>query len=64
MHPGVDWKSAPKASQWWAVDGDGKAHWFKSPDIAPFTSFWYTESVPAPLFGYAGDWRESLTRRP
>jgi hypothetical protein len=46
------------------VDADGKAHWFKSPNVAAFTDFWFTESEQAPLFGYSGDWRESLTKRP
>lgn len=64
MHDGVDWKAAPKIAQWWAVDADGKAHWFKAPNVAAFTDFWFTESEQAPLFGYSGDWRESLTRRP
>lgn len=64
MHDGVDWKDAPKTAQWWAVDADGKAHWFKSPNVAAFTDFWFTVSEQAPLFGYSGDWRESLTRRP
>jgi hypothetical protein len=64
MHDGVDWKSAPKTAQWWAVDADGNAHWFKSPNVAAFTDFWFTDSEPAPSFGYEGDWRESLTRRP
>jgi hypothetical protein len=47
MHAGVDWKAAPKTAQWWAVDSDGTAHWFKSPNVAPFTLFWYTESKRA-----------------
>jgi hypothetical protein len=64
MHVGVDWKSAPKTAQLWAVDANGEAHWFKSPNVAPLTDFWYTDSEAAPLFGYDKDWRESLTRRP
>ncbi len=39
MHTGVDWKTAPKNAQWWAVDANGRAHWFLWPDIAPFTIF-------------------------
>jgi hypothetical protein len=61
---GVDWKAAPRTAQWWAVDGNMQAHWFMAPNIAPFTDFWFTDHVPAPLFGYEGDWRESLTGRP
>ncbi len=64
MHTGVDWKTAPKNAQWWAVDANGQAHWFMSPDVAPFTDFWFADHVPAPHFGYEGDWRKSLTARP
>ena len=64
MHQGVDWKAAPKSAVWWAVDADGMAHWFKSPNVAPFTAFWFADQERAPLFGYEGDWRESLTTRP
>jgi len=28
MHNSVDWTKAPKNAYWWAVDEDGKAHWF------------------------------------
>ena len=64
MHQRVDWKKAPKNAIWWAVDADGTAHWFISPDIKPFTGFWFTSQMPAPLFAFFGDWRESLTERP
>jgi hypothetical protein len=64
MHSDVDWKTAPKNALWWAVDADVKAHWFKAPDIAPFTNFWFADQEPAPLFEFEGDWRESLTTRP
>jgi hypothetical protein len=64
MHSGVDWKAAPKSALWWAVDADGTAHWFNAPNVAPFTNFWFADPENAPLFDYAGDWRESLTKRP
>lgn len=64
MYVGVDWKKAPKNAFWWAVDEDGKAHWFKGPDVIPHTKFWFMDVDPAPLFGYEGGWRESLTRGP
>lgn len=60
----IDWKLAPKNARWWAVDANGEAHWFCEPDIAAFTDFWFSDSVTAPLFGYVGDWRESLVERP
>ncbi|GAA0907557.1 hypothetical protein GCM10009552_15640 [Rothia nasimurium] len=62
-HPAVDWSQAPKLARWWAMDSDGHVHWFLAPDVAPFTNFWFSEPVPAPDFGYAGDYRESLTER-
>jgi len=64
MHRSVDWKVAPKNALWWAMDADGKAHWFNSPTVAPFTAFWFADETPAPTFGYVGDWRASLTPRP
>jgi hypothetical protein len=64
MHNGVNWKAAPKNARWWAVDADGTAHWFNSPNVVPFTAFWFVDQETAPLFGYDGDWRESLTARP
>lgn len=60
----IDWAQAPKGSQWWAVDADGTAHWFLAPNVAAHTSFWFSEPVLAPAFGFAGDWRQSLTERP
>jgi hypothetical protein len=61
----VDWKQAPRAARWWAVDAKGEAHWFFPPDVAAFTNFWWQEApVPAPRFGFDGDWRQSLVERP
>lgn len=59
----IDWKQAPKSARWWAMDAEGQAHWFCEPDVVAFTNFWYGESVPAPDFGFEGDWRESLVER-
>jgi hypothetical protein len=64
MHRGVDWNAAPKNAMWWAADADGKAHWFNAPNVVPFTGFWFADQETAPLFGYEGDWRQSLTKRP
>ncbi len=59
----IDWSKAPKGARWWAVDANGHANWFAAPNIAPFTDFWFVDPVPAPDFGYTGDWRKSLTER-
>ena len=67
-----DWSQAPDGYNWWAMDGfSGVANWYKS---EPFlddddTDEWnvvlsiatYRE---APSFGYTGDWRNSLRKRP
>ena len=60
----IDWNEAPKGARWWAMDANGQAHWLLAPNVAPFTDFWYSDQVPAPSFGYSGNWKESLTERP
>lgn len=62
--PEIDWKKAPKGDRWWAADENGEAHWYMTPDIAPFTNFWFAAEKVAPRFGFVGDWRSSLTERP
>ena len=59
----VDWSLAPAHARWWAVDEDGRAHWYCMPDIAHMSSFWFSDQIPAPTFGFAGDWRISLVER-
>jgi hypothetical protein len=63
-HSGVDWETAPRRARWWAMDADGKAHWYCEPDVAAHTNFWFPAQEAAPDFGYAGDYRQSLTERP
>lgn len=60
----INWNEAPKTARWWAMDADGQAHWYLSPDVAAFTKFWYCDQVMAPSYDFAGNWRESLTERP
>lgn len=62
--PEIDWKQAPRTARWWAVDANGQARWFCTPNVAPFTDFWFSEEISAPTFGFTGDWRKSLTERP
>ncbi len=64
MHTNINWKQAPKNARWWAMDADGRANWFLVPNVASHTDFWFSEPVSAPTFGFAGNWRESLTERP
>jgi len=60
----IDWSKAAKTARWWAIDCNGKAHWFVAPNVAAFTDFWFTEPKPAPNFGFIGDWRKSLVESP
>lgn len=59
----IDWSKAPENARWWAMDKNGEAHWFCAPDAVAFTDFWFSEPVPAPSFGYTGDWKKSLVER-
>ena len=61
---GINWSKAPKLARWWAIHKDGLAHWFCEPDIAFYSSFWFTNAVPPPAFSYCGDYKKSLTPRP
>jgi len=57
--PEIDWSQAPKRARWWAVDANGQAHWFFPPDAAAFTDFWLCAfPIPAPDFGFSGDWKK------
>ena len=60
----INWNEAPKKARWWAIDANGKAHWYLAPDVVAFTNFWYCDQVLAPSYDFVGDWRESLTERP
>jgi hypothetical protein len=59
----IDWGQSPDSARWWAVDENGEAYWFCSPTYVPLAPFWYCEQLPAPAFGFSGDWRESLIER-
>lgn len=60
----IDWKKAPRGAKWWAVDASGEAHWYMAPNFIPRTNFWFAAELPAPTFGFLGDWKESLVERP
>lgn len=64
MEWNIDWSQAPRGTRWWVMDGDGRAHWFGEPDVVMQTSFWFSDPIPAPAFGYVGDWRASMVERP
>lgn len=66
----IDWEQAPVGYLYYALDRDGKANWFK---LEPYISerheaFFLNEFdsgyLSAPSFGYQGDWKQSLRKRP
>lgn len=65
---GVDWNKAPDWSNYWAVDSDGKAYWYrvKPTQMSIVWAIPYSceDTTSAPKFEYSGDWKKSLTERP
>ena len=67
-----DWSQAPEWANWWAMDENKNTRWIYSELEQPYTSDiflrWFAvgkfDSADAPSFGYTGDWRESLRKRP
>ncbi|WP_213072966.1 hypothetical protein [Acinetobacter piscicola] len=67
-----DWSLAPDLFYWWAIDGfSGQAYWYRNkPFIDSEQKEWDIQVVNngeykvAPTFGYTGDWRDSLRKRP
>ena len=67
-----DWGQAPDGYDWWAMDGfSGVANWYKSEpflDDDDIDEWNVVLSIAtyreAPSFGYTGDWRNSLRKRP
>lgn len=72
--PGPDWSQAPIIATSWAMDMDGECWWHlheighqEPPDPRIQKDGWVNDSfayVHAPSFGYTGDWRDSLRKRP
>ena len=67
-----DWSQAPEWANWWAMDENKNTRWIYSELEQPYTSDaylrWFAvgrfDSEDAPSFGYTGDWRNSLRKRP
>ena len=62
-----DWSQAPEWANWWAMDADRDCYWFENkPETMSVTwlPFDASDVKPTPSFGYTGDWRESLRKRP
>lgn len=67
-----DWSQAPDNDvQYFSVDEDGQGGWYiTKPTLCSDHWYWsewgerLNEYDHAPSFGYTGDWRESLRKRP
>ena len=67
-----DWSQAPEWANWWAMDENKNTRWIYSQLEQPYISDIFLrwcalgmfDSEDAPSFGYTGDWRESLRKRP
>ena len=67
-----DWSQAPEWANWWAVDKNLEARWILSADGEPYIgmdeSKWFSfgrfNSKTSPSFNYAGNWQDSLRKRP
>ena len=64
-----DWSQAPDSATYWAMRPDGKCIWWKGKPLFDGSCFYDAVGIchtvgHAPSFGYTGDWRNSLRKRP
>ena len=64
-----DWSQAPEWAVAWAMDMSGECYWHsgsEQPKVKHhiFESSGDGHTFEAPSFGYKGDWKESLRKRP
>lgn len=62
-----NWSQAPSWAKWWAMDEDGECFYFENkPKITSVTWIPFNARIidKAPIFGYAGNWKDSLRERP
>ena len=62
----VDWSLAPDWANWWAMDERHKGTFWYEDEPMPGRETWGSndEYTEAPDFGYKGDWKQSLRKRP
>ena len=64
-----DWSQAPDTATHWTMRTDGKCLWWKGKPLFDRSCFYDAVGIChtvgcAPSFGYTGDWRNSLRKRP
>ena len=57
----LDWSQAPERATAWKIGDHGVPMWLQSHNNINQSCVWLSD---APSFGYQGDWRESLRKRP
>lgn len=74
--PQPDWNAAPEWARYYAIDADGREHWFENePFLKPSYSWWSSAPHGEPTFGRSAyvrrppkedaiDWRQTLRKRP
>ena len=64
-----DWSQAPDVATYWTMQQDGECLWWKGKPLFDGSCFYDAVGIChtvgyAPSFGYTGDWRNSLRKRP
>ena len=64
-----DWSQSPDVATHWTMRQDGKCLWWKGKPLFDGSCFYDAVGIChtvgyAPSFGYTGDWRNSLRKRP
>ena len=64
-----DWSQAPDNATYWTMRQDGECLWWKGKPLFDGSCFYDAVGIChtvgyAPSFGYTGDWRNSLRKRP
>ena len=64
-----DWSQAPDVATHWTMRQDGKCLWWKGKPLFDGSCFYDAVGIChtvgyAPSFGYTGNWRNSLRKRP
>ena len=64
-----DWSQAPNVATHWTMRQDGKCLWWKGKPLFDGSCFYDAVGIChtvgyTPSFGYTGDWKDSLRKRP
>nr|DAF69080.1 MAG TPA: hypothetical protein [Caudoviricetes sp.] len=61
----IDWDGASERYNYWVMDKDGRCFWYEREPRRDNTEFYQNCNIClAPDFGYKGDWKQSLRKRP